>query len=158
MNIPLEKLNYAFTKKPIVVGGMAMEFYGLRKSGKDIDLIATEHDVIQLIKMYPDRVKNLYSDLGVCPFEFEIWRTISLMDYETLHENTIDEGDFLVISLPNLLLMKALALKIEKYLEDTKLIVEKITKDLYSDYENERLRVLTILNQFDNITFIEKSL
>ena len=134
-----------------------MEFYGLRKSGKDIDLIATEQDVIQLIKMYPDRVKNLYSDLGVCPFEFEIWRTISLMDYETLHENTIDAGDFLVISLPNLLLMKALALKIEKYLEDTKLIVEKLTKDLYSDYENERLRVQTILNQFDNITFIEKS-
>ena len=156
MEIPFEKLNYKFLKKPIVVGGMAMEYYGLRKSGKDIDLIATEEDVINLIKMYPDRVKDLYSDLGVCPLEFEIWRTISFLNYDRLKENAIEEPDFLMISIDNLLLMKVLAIKKEKYLEDTKLIVEKLTKDLYKDYDNEKNKVQDIIKKLGNLTYIEK--
>ena len=55
MHESLEKLNFNFSKKPLLVGGMAMEFYGLRKSGRDIDLVVAEEDVISLIKLYPIR-------------------------------------------------------------------------------------------------------
>lgn len=105
MNLNLTKLNYQFIEKPLVVGGMAMEYYGLRKSGHDIDLMATEEDVVNLIKMYPDRVKDLWGDLGVCPFEFEIWRTICLFDYNFFKEGSIDEDDILIISKEKLLVM-----------------------------------------------------
>lgn len=156
MNIPFEKLNYTFTRKPILVGGMAMEYYGLRKSGNDIDLIADEADVIQLIRMYPERVKDLYSDLGVCPFEFEIWRTICMLDYNTLKENAIDAGNVLVVSIQNLLLMKVLAMKVEKYMQDTRLIAEKLNRDLYQDYETEKGKVQAILRQMERVVYIEK--
>lgn len=156
MNIPFEKLNYTFTRKPILVGGMAMEYYGLRKSGSDIDLIADEADVIQLIRMYPERVKDLYSDLGVCPFEFEIWRTICMLDYNTLKENAIDAGNVLVVSIQNLLLMKVLAMKVEKYMQDTRLIAEKLNRDLYQDYETEKGKVQAILRQMERVVYIEK--
>lgn len=156
MNIPLEKLNYTFTKKPILVGGMAMEYYGLRKSGRDIDLIATEQDVLNLIKMYPDRVKDLYADLGVCPFEFEIWRTICFLNYDRLIENTIEEENVFVISLQNLLLMKALAMKKEKYLEDTKLIVEKMTQDIMKEHPTQQEKVKALISDINNIVYIEK--
>ncbi len=31
-----------FSVKPILIGGMAMEYYGMRKSGADIDLIIAD--------------------------------------------------------------------------------------------------------------------
>lgn len=36
--------NLCFSNKPILVGGMAMEYYGLRKSGNDIDLVVSDED------------------------------------------------------------------------------------------------------------------
>lgn len=157
MDIPLSKLNYSFRKKPLLIGGKAMEYYGLRQSGEDIDFIADEKDVLNLIKLYPDRVKNLYEDLGVCPFEFEIWRTIRLFDYESLKSDAIEEENYLVISLEKLLLMKALAMENPKYLKDTQLIVEAITKNRYKDFEEEKEKVKKLLVGIDNINYIEKS-
>lgn len=40
----LKEKNLNFTKKPILIGGMAMEYYGMRKSGADIDLIICDED------------------------------------------------------------------------------------------------------------------
>ena len=50
----LQKLEYEFNKKPLLVGGIAMEYYGLRKSGQDIDLIADANDIKNLITKYPN--------------------------------------------------------------------------------------------------------
>lgn len=155
--INLKKLNYTFTKKPLLVGGKAMEYYGLRKAGNDIDLIAPETDVIQLIKLHPSRVKYLWGDLGVCPFEFEIWRTINLFSYSDLTEDSTENGDFLIISLEKLLLMKALAMRKEKYLKDTQLIVEEIIKQKYLKYDEEKLFISKLLKVIENISFIEKA-
>lgn len=33
----LKNNSLIFVKKPIVIGGMTMEYYGMRKSGADID-------------------------------------------------------------------------------------------------------------------------
>lgn len=156
MNIPLIKLQYSFQKKPILVGGMAMEYYDLRRVGEDIDFIADEQDVIALIKQYPDRVKDIYSDLGVCPYEFEIWRSIQLFTYDDLLPDAIEEEEYFVISLEKLLLLKALAMHEEKYLKDTQLIAKKISDNQYRNYETEKNIVDKLLGEIDGISFIEK--
>jgi hypothetical protein len=35
----LSAINHKFKKPPIIIGGMAMEYYEMRKSGEDIDLV-----------------------------------------------------------------------------------------------------------------------
>lgn len=129
MNIDLDKLNYAFIHKPLLIGGKAMEYYGLRKSGDDIDFVVAEEDLAHLIKIYPDKIKDLSGDLGVCPFEFEIWKSISYFTYNELIQNAIERENYLVISLEKLLLLKSLTLNIEKGLGDAKLISEKIIEE-----------------------------
>ena len=44
MDILLEKLDYQFQNKPLLIGGKAMEYYGLRRAGADIDLVISESD------------------------------------------------------------------------------------------------------------------
>lgn len=62
MNIGLSKLDYIFQHKPLLVGGMAMEYYGLRKAGADVDLVIHPDDHAALMKMYPDHIRDLYGD------------------------------------------------------------------------------------------------
>ena len=134
-----------------------MEYYGLRQSGVDIDLIAVKEDVFNLIKMFPEKVKDLWGDLGVCPYEFEIWKSICLFTYDDLCENSIDEGKFLVISLEKLLLMKALAMNIEKYFKDTQLIVQKMLGKRYKFCDQVVGENNDFLNGIQGITYIEKT-
>ncbi|MDO8528796.1 MAG: hypothetical protein Q7S06_02805 [Nanoarchaeota archaeon] len=145
--INLKKLNYKFKDKPLVVGGIAMEYYGLRKTGEDIDLILSERDHKELIKKYkkkedtwkkenktkykqkPEFV-DLYGDKGVLIYEFEMWNKIGY-DYDFLSQGAIEEKEVLIISIDKLLIMKALAMNKEKYLNDAKLIVKRILKEIY---------------------------
>jgi hypothetical protein len=157
MDIPLEKLNYSFRKKPLLVGGKAMEYYGLRQSGVDIDLVAVKEDVINLIKQFPERVKDLWGDLGVCPFEFEIWKSICLFYYDDLCVDAVDEGNFLVISLEKLLMMKALAIEKEKFFKDTQLIVQVILNKQYKFYNQVKVENIDFLRDIQGITYIEKT-
>jgi hypothetical protein len=156
MEISLGKLDYSFRKKPLLVGGKAMEYYGLRQAGADIDLIAGKEDVYDLIKMFPERVKDLWGDLGVCPFEFEIWKSICLFTYDDLCENAIDEGGFLVISLEKLLMLKVLAMKIDKYFRDTQLIVQEMLNRKYQLYNQVKVENDDFISQILGISFIEK--
>ena len=157
MNINLSKLNYSFLKKPLLIGGKAMEYYGIRKAGEDIDFIADEKDIVALIKQYPDRIKNLSGDLSVCPFEFEFWRTVCFYDYNYLKEGAIEKEDYLIISLEKLLFTKALAMKEPKYLEDTKLIVADIIKIQEKRYTEIESRNKELLQKITGITYIEKT-
>lgn len=157
MEIPLNKLHYAFRKKPLLVGGKAMEYYGLRQAGADIDFIVDAEDVYNLIRQYPDRVKDLWGDLGVCPFEFEIWKSICLLTYADLCENALDAGDFLVIALEKLLLMKALAMHIEKYRADTQLIVQELLKRQYQAFDQVNAENKTVIDQIQGIVYIQKT-
>lgn len=157
MDIPLNKLQYTFQKKPLLVGGKAMEYYGLRPAGADIDFIAAPADVLNLIQQYPARVKDLWGDLGVCPFEFEIWKSICLLTYADLCENAIDAGEFFVISLEKLLLMKALAMHIEKYRLDTQLIVQELLKRQYQSFDRVKAENMDWVSSIQGITYIEKT-
>ena len=132
MNISLEKLDYRFHDKPLLIGGKAMEYYGLRKAGADIDLVISESDHANLRHQYPHHIKDLYGDLGVCEFEFEIWNQICRYKYDELKVGAIEEPSVLIISLDRLLFLKTLAIKEEKCYRDVLLLVDEILKRKYS--------------------------
>ena len=50
LDIPLDTLAYPFREKPLLIGGKAMEYYGLRKAGDDIDLVISVADHTRLAK------------------------------------------------------------------------------------------------------------
>lgn len=139
MDIDLAKVVYKFSSPPLLIGGKAMEYYGLRQAGADIDFVVTEADYLGLRAQYPDRLKEIWGDLGVCPFEFEIWRSICLFDYAYLSQGAVAEANYLVISLERLLFLKALGYKVEKYCKDLELIVDRVVSDRYGAlYETTR--------------------
>lgn len=129
MNIDLSKLNYKFFSKPLLVGGKAKEFYGIRKSGDDTDMIISEKDYSALSDLYPKQIKDIWGDLGVSIYNFEIWKTIRGISYDFLSEGAIEKGDYKIISLPKLLFLTALAMGIKKYHDDLELIVKKINTE-----------------------------
>ena len=131
LQIELQKEQLCFNHKPIIIGGMAMEYYGMRKSGADIDLVIADLDYQILSDKYPDCRKDLWGDLGVVVGKFEIWRSIALLDYDFYLKDVVDEGDVFVVSLDRLLFMRVIAMEVEKYMSDLKLM-----KNFY--YENFR--------------------
>ena len=129
----LDEKSLQFTKKPILIGGMAMEYYGLRKSGADIDLVITDEDYQTLSSSYPDKRKDLWGDLGVVIDMFEIWRSIALLDYDFYCKDAIDEGVAFVVSLDRLMFMRVIAMEVEKYRNDIQLLKEHY----YKTYRNQ---------------------
>ncbi len=131
MDLGLGVLQYAFLHKPLLIGGKAMEYHGLRKAGADTDLVIHPDDHAALLARYPDNVKDLYGDIGICEFGFEIWNQICTFDYEYLRANAIEEPGFLVVSLERLLFLKALAMHIPKYHDDLEMVVGLVLKRAY---------------------------
>jgi hypothetical protein len=126
MNINLSKLNFEFQDKPLLFGGKAMEYYELRKAGADIDFIISARDHEELKKQYPNNIKDVFGDIGICEFEFEIWNQVCMFDYEYLKQNAIEKEEYLVIALDKHLVLKALAMNVEKYKKDFNLLVNYI--------------------------------
>ena len=124
--------NLHFETKPILIGGMAMEYYGIRKSGSDIDLVICDPDYQSLANNNPDKRKDLWGDLGVVIGPFEIWRSIALLDYDFFIKDAIDEGISFVVSLDRLLFMRVIAMDVEKYMNDLLLI----KKRYYDQFRN----------------------
>jgi hypothetical protein len=118
-----------FMKKPILIGGMAMEYYGMRKSGADIDLIICDSDYQSLAMKNPDKRKDIWGDLGVVIDPFEIWRSIALLDYDFYLKDAIDEGFTFVVSLERLLFMRVIAMDVKKYMNDLMMMKEYYYKD-----------------------------
>jgi hypothetical protein len=121
------KLN--FSVKPILIGGMAMEYYGMRKSGADIDLIITDDDYKNLACKYPEQKKDLYGDLGVVIDNFEIWRSIAHLDYDFFKKEAIEEENVLILSIDRLLWTRVCAMEVEKYRNDLMLMKEYYFKN-----------------------------
>lgn len=129
----LKANNLQFMKKPIVIGGMAMEYYGMRKSGADIDLLICDGDYQSLAMKNPDKRKDLYGDLGVVIDSFEIWRSIALLDYDFFLKDSIDEGVAFVVSLDRLLFMRVIAMDVDKYMNDLK----RMREYYYENFRNQ---------------------
>lgn len=113
---------WPFTRKPVLIGGMAMEYYGIRKAGADIDLVICDADYQALAGRFPDKRKDLYGDLGLVIGVFEIWRSIALIDYDFFLKDAVGEGDVLVVSVDRLLWMRVCAMEVEKYKKDLELM------------------------------------
>lgn len=128
-NVNLDILKHKFKTKPLLIGGKAMEYYGLRKAGNDIDFVVIKKDFDNLAKLYPENTKDIFGDLGICIFNFEIWKTISYFDYEDLSDNAIEEKDYKIISLDKLLFMKMIAVYFQKKKKD-KTLYRKYSKDV----------------------------
>ena len=131
MDINLKILNYSFLHKPLLIGGKAMEYYGLRKAGLDIDLVIHNEDHNILKNKFPNNIKDLYGDIGICEYEFEIWNQICTFDYEYLKLNAVEENEYKIISLEKLLFLKALAMEIPKYHKDLEMVVKMILNKAY---------------------------
>lgn len=157
MTIDFSPLNFTFSKKPLLIGGKAMEYYGLRKAGEDIDLIVSKDDLAGLIKLYPNSLKDLWGDLGVATAGFEIWKTINYSNYEQLSEDSIQEENFCVISLEKLLVQKALAMKKPKYRADLELIVKKMSDDQYKQFDTIKKENDGLLKNLKHFVYIEKT-
>ncbi|MFT8352032.1 hypothetical protein [Clostridium saccharoperbutylacetonicum] len=130
----LEANNLTFIEKPILIGGMSMEYYGIRKAGTDIDLIVTDEDYQALVHKYPDKRKDLYGDLGMVIGEFEIWRSIAHLDYNFFKKDAIEEENILIVSIDRLLWTRVCAMEVEKYRNDLELLKEYY----YKHYTNPK--------------------
>ena len=118
-----------FSRKPILIGGMAMEYYGMRKSGADIDLVISDKDYQALAMKNPDKRKDIWGDLGVVIDSFEIWRSIALLDYDFYIKDAIDKGVAFVVSLDRLLFMRVIAMDVKKYMNDLMMMKEYYYKN-----------------------------
>ena len=122
----MREMSLAFSRKPIVIGGGAMEYYGIRKAGFDIDLVIRDEDYQRLAMEHPGERKDIYGDLGVVLWPFEIWRCINLLDYDFYLEGAQEWGGLFVVSFDRLLLMRAMARDKEKYNTDLNLMIRHI--------------------------------
>tara|TARA_A100001015_G_scaffold221287_1_gene249002 strand:- start:4580 stop:5017 length:438 start_codon:yes stop_codon:yes gene_type:complete len=133
----LKALQYNFIKPPLIVGGHAMEYYNVRKAGHDLDIMVSLNDWEVLKKKYPNTL-NLFggqteddvdATLNLEHEEIDIIKTLWLHDYNELMEGSIDLGDVKVISLSNLLYIKAfpsITHNDNKSTEDVKSIIKKV--------------------------------
>lgn len=130
----LKSSNLAFIEKPILIGGMAMEYYDMRKAGADIDLIITDEDYQALAQKYPNERKDLYGDLGLVIGKFEIWRSIAHLDYNFFKKDAVEEENILIVSIDRLLWTRVCAMEVEKYRNDLELLKEYY----YKNYTNPK--------------------
>ncbi len=124
--VDLSVLEINFLSKPLVIGGLAMEYYGVRKRGKDIDFIISNDDYETLAKKFPDNRKDKWGDLFVSFDNFELLRSIFRLDYDFFSEGAIECEKCKVVSIEKLFFMKALAFdnqpEVEKHARDYKLL------------------------------------
>lgn len=133
--IDLTPLDHTFAAKPLLIGGMAMEYYGLRPAGDDIDFVVTWPDYAALAARHPDHHKDLAGDLGIAVGPFELWTSIRLFDYAALAVGAEETATYLAIALGKLLLLKALALDEPEHAakneRDLRLIARRINERQY---------------------------
>lgn len=105
----LRRLGVTLHTKPVIFGGLAMEYYGLRAHGDDIDLLVSPEDLAMLWARYPDRRKDMWGDLGLLVDGVEMFRSVYRLDAEYLGEGATELAHCRVISADRLLMMKWLA-------------------------------------------------
>lgn len=134
--INIQRLGYEFLDKPIIVGGLAMEYYGLRKHGDDIDFIITERDYQRLKVKFPDNRKDVWGDFGLLVNGFELFRSIYKFDHAHYSHGAIELTNYKVISIDLLFRMKVFALGVaDKHDRDVRLL-----KEYYQQFQNPEYR------------------
>jgi hypothetical protein len=131
--INIQRLGYEFLDKPVIVGGMAMEYYGLRKHGDDIDFIVTERDYQRLKAKFPHNRKDVWGDFGILVNGFELFRSIYKFDHAHYSLGAIELINYKVINIDMLFRMKVFAMGVaEKHDLDVRLL-----KEYYQQFQNQ---------------------
>lgn len=130
--INIQKLGYEFLDKPVIVGGLAMEYYGLRKHGDDVDFIVTERDYQGLKIKFLDHRKDVWGDFGFLVNGFELFRSIYKFDHAHYAIGAIEFTNYKMVSIDLLFRMKVFALDVaEKHDRDVELL-----KQYYQQFQN----------------------
>ena len=141
--IDLSKLEIIFNDKPIIVGGMAMEYYGIRKRGDDIDFIISNRDYVQLETRYRNCRKDMWGDFGVKVNEYELFRSMWKFDYNYYNNGSIEFEHYKIISVDMLFRMKVFAMDSEeKHKKDVELLKEyfmRFQNKEWNDYMNKNI-------------------
>ena len=130
--IAIQKLGYEFLDKPVIVGGLAMEYYGLRKHGDDVDFIVTERDYQRLKTQFPHNRKDVWGDFGILINGFELFRSIFKFDHAHYAQGAIELTHYKMVNIDTLFCMKVFALGVaEKHNRDFELL-----KGYYYRFQN----------------------
>src|SRR5512141_1946582 len=134
--INIQKLGYEFLDKPVIVGGLAMEYYKLRKHGDDIDFIVTERDYQRLKAQFPNNRKDVWGDFGILVNGFELFRSIYKFDHAHYSLGAIELANYKMVSIDMLFRMKVFALGVApKHDADVQLL-----KEYYQRFQNQDYR------------------
>jgi hypothetical protein len=130
--INIQKLGYEFLDQPVIVGGLAMEYYGLRRHGDDIDFIVTDRDYQRLKARFPENRKDVWGDFGLLVNGFEMFRSIFKFDHAHYSLGAIEMTNYKIVSVDMLFRMKVFALGVaEKHNRDVGLL-----KDYYKRFQH----------------------
>ena len=138
----LRLINYTFIRKPLVIGGVALEHHGIRKSSNNLDVIVSLEDWLILKNIYKENI-NLYGgkdesevDAAINLDGLDLIKTVYQHDYDDLCDNSTEIlRDYKIIGMHKLLVLKTLDAvynKTEKSIQDQKLIVDFIIKNKYA--------------------------
>jgi hypothetical protein len=149
--IQLEKFGIKFDDKPILVGGMALEYYGIRKHGDDFDFIISNRDYKKLENKYRNCRKDMWGDFGIRVDEYELFRSMWKFDYSYFDVDTNVFDKIKVVSVNLLFRMKVFAINSdEKHRNDIELMkkyFEKYQNKEYLEYMNKNVeRYLKVPN------------
>jgi len=134
--IDFSRIGIIFNDKPIIVGGLAMEYYGLRKHGSDVDFIVSNIDYLKLEKKYRDCRKDMWGDWGIQTFGYEMFRSIYRFDYDYYGSGAKEFENYKVISIDMLFRMKVYALSAgDKHKNDVELLKDHFNKQQNIDYK-----------------------
>ena len=135
-SIDLSFLNLNFSFKPLVFGGLAMEYYGLRKHGGDVDLLIVNEDYQLLSEAYPDKRIDVWGNLGVILEKYSFFRSIGHLDYNFYAAEAAEYEDFKVISFERLFFMAAAAMRGEPDVQKRKNDFELVFWSNYDKFKN----------------------
>jgi len=134
--------NYKFKKPPLVIGGLALEYHGIRKTGHDYDYIVSPSDWKELKKEFPDKVflfggkteKDIDATIQLKDIHVDLIKTLFQFNYTYLSKSAINHNDYKIISIEKLLMLKTLGAVFNKHtksIKDQQKIVKYIVKKNY---------------------------
>lgn len=143
--INLSSLNISFIEKPLIIGGLAMEYYDIRECGNDVDFIVSNEDYLKLAEKYPNHKKDKWGDLGVLVEGYECLRSIFRLDYDFYSVGAIEFDQYKMISLDRLLFMKVLAFynqpEVDKHTKDYERMMDFYIKhhqnEAYTEFSSQ---------------------
>lgn len=130
MEIDWSVVKHRFGKKPLLFAGAAMEYYGLRLAGNDVDFLVAHEDFLHLTTLYPGQIREEANDRAVCLGSLELWQTICDYTYEQLEEGALDTPTYRVLTLEKLLLLKAHTVETEKSQQDILFLAKRIQREI----------------------------